>query len=142
MSRRIVKWVHDLCNSSAPAPVLSRSIRARRGAAGEAFAARYLEARAHRIIERNFRCRGGEIDLIADDGDSIIFVEVRVRGSEKFGGARASIDYRKRQRIIHAARYYLAGKHTRPCRFDVVVMAGANGKDIEWIRNAFDDDGA
>lgn len=139
MTRAIVKWVQGLRKPRVSAD--RWTTRAARGAAGEAFAARYLEARAHRIIERNFRCRGGEIDLIADDGSALVFVEVRVRTREDFGGARASIDHQKQRRILHAARYYLAGKHARPCRFDVVLMTGADGEGIEWIRNAFDDDG-
>ncbi len=138
MSRGIVKWVQSLRNPRAPDT--PGPTRAERGAAGEAFAARFLETHKLRIVERNFRCRGGEIDLIADDGESLVFVEVRVRKGQDFGGARASIDHHKQRRILHAAQYYLAGKHARPCRFDVVLMTGADGAGVEWIQDAFQDE--
>ncbi|MFN0300428.1 MAG: YraN family protein [Burkholderiales bacterium] len=138
MSRSIVKWVQGLRNPRAPDS--PGRTRAERGAAGEAFAARFLETHKLRIVERNFRCRGGEIDLIADDGESLVFVEVRVRNRQDFGGARASIDIHKQRRILHAAHYYLAGKHARPCRFDVVLMTKADGAGIEWIQDAFQDE--
>lgn len=123
-----------------PRPRAETPTRAERGAAGEALAAQYLAARGVQTVERNFRCRGGEIDLIAVDGETLVFIEVRVRARSDYGGARASIDYHKQRRILRAAKFYLAGKPARPCRFDVVVMSNANGAGIEWIRNAFDDD--
>ncbi|MSQ18541.1 MAG: YraN family protein [Betaproteobacteria bacterium] len=98
-----------------------------------------LEAHGLKTVLRNFRCRGGEIDLIAVDGETLVFVEVRVRSRDDFGGARASIDHHKQRRILRAAKFYLAGKRARPCRFDVIVMSSAEGAELEWIRNAFDD---
>ena len=105
-----------------------------RGAAGEQLAADYLQGRGLTLIERNFRVRGGEIDLICRDGKALVFVEVRLRGRGDFGGAGASITASKRQRIILAARHYLAGKADCDCRFDCVLI---DGDQLQWIRDAF-----
>ncbi len=90
----------------------------------------------------NYRCRRGEIDLIMVDGETLVFVEVRFRSNPEFGDGAQSIDSRKRNRIITAARYYLL-QHTRPeqypCRFDVVSVSSRSGQhSIDWIQNAFD----
>ena len=113
----------------------------RRGADAEALAAAFLEKQGLRVIERNWRCRFGEIDLVLRDGPVLVFAEVRLRGNPRFGGAAASIDARKRQRLIAAAQLYLASRpalRQRPCRFDAVLMNDAAGAGLEWIRNAFD----
>lgn len=87
-------------------------------------------------VTRNYRCRGGEIDLVMRDGDCLVFVEVRFRRSIGFGGALASIDARKRRRLAVAAEHYLARHGWRgPCRFDVVAFDG--GSKQTWIRDAF-----
>lgn len=87
-------------------------------------------------VTRNHRCRGGEIDLVMRDRDCLVFVEVRYRRSAGFGGALASVDARKQQRIILAAQHYLAGNGWRgPCRFDVVAFDGDGGHT--WVRDAF-----
>ena len=100
-----------------------------------------LMARAGlRILDRNYRVRGGEIDSIALDGDTLVFVEVRFRKSARFGGAAASIDQRKQQRIIRAAQVYLMThpRHThRPCRFDCIVLDALKPDAPEWIKDAF-----
>ena len=89
------------------------------------------------LLERNYRSRFGEIDLIMQDGDTLVFVEVRQRSNPHFGGAAASIDGRKQRRLILTARRYLAKLKRMPqCRFDVVLFG--DGPDPEWIRNAFD----
>ncbi|HEY2629453.1 MAG TPA: YraN family protein, partial [Usitatibacter sp.] len=79
------------------------------------------------IVARNYRTRFGEIDLIARDGETLVFVEVRLRSSDRFGGAAASIDAHKRARIVSAARQYLSrlGRNP-PCRFDVVTLDGGS----------------
>lgn len=105
------------------------------GAAAEELAARHLQSRGLKVIARNYRCRGGEIDLVCRDGATLVFVEVRLRKRQDFGGAAASITPAKQQRLIHAAGHYLAGKPLPDCRFDAVLLDGQN---IEWIRNAFD----
>ncbi len=107
------------------------------GAAAEALAAHFLERRGLRVLERNFRVRGGEIDLVCADGPMLVFVEVRLRRSAGFGGAAASITPAKQRRLILAARHYLAGRPERPCRFDAVLLDGPGAGRIEWIRDAF-----
>lgn len=109
----------------------------RRGAHAEALAAAFLERRGLRIVERNYRCRLGEIDLVARDGGTTVFVEVRRRASASFGGAAASITSGKRARLLKAARHYIARLRTSPpCRFDALLLEGEPPR-IEWIRDAF-----
>jgi putative endonuclease len=107
------------------------------GLAAEALAARFLERQGLAIVARNYRCRAGEIDLVARDGDTLAFVEVRLRGSEGFGGARASVNAAKQRRILQAARHYLAGRPEQPCRCDVVLLDRLDPAHVEWIRDAF-----
>lgn len=105
------------------------------GALAEEQAARFLAAQGLKILARNYRCRGGEIDLICRDGATLVFVEVRLRTNRAFGGAAASITPAKQRRIALAANHYLAGKPLPACRFDAVLLDGAG---IDWIRSAFD----
>lgn len=108
-----------------------------RGDGAEATAAAFLEARGLRIIARNYRCRFGEIDLVARSGATVVFVEVRARASEAFGGAAGSITAAKRRRLLAAARHYLAREGGDcACRFDVVLLAGEPPR-IAWITDAF-----
>jgi putative endonuclease len=107
------------------------------GSAAEDLAARYLERQGLAIVDRNWRCRAGEIDLVARDGATLVFVEVRLRTSAAFGGAAASVDVHKQRRILQAARLYLAGRADTPCRCDVVVLDRLDPAGIEWIRDAF-----
>jgi putative endonuclease len=106
------------------------------GGAAEEAAARHLAREGLQLIARNYRTRLGEIDLIAREGETLVFVEVRLRRSERFGGAAASIDGRKRMRIACAARHFLARLGREPaCRFDVVTL---DGDRVEWLRGAFE----
>jgi putative endonuclease len=107
------------------------------GDAKEQLARAYLERQGLVHVAHNVRCRHGEIDLIMRDGGTLVFVEVRYRRSERFGGAIASIDRRKQARLTAAAGYYLQ-RHPSPlpCRFDVVAIGA--GDRVDWIRNAFD----
>ena len=107
------------------------------GAAAETLAAEFLRRHGLRVLERNWRVRGGEIDLICEDRGCMVFVEVRLRGHSGFGGAAASITPAKQRRIVLAARHYLAGKLECKCRFDAVLLDGLNEAQIEWIQNAF-----
>ena len=107
------------------------------GNLAEALAADYLQFRGLRLIERNYSCRLGEIDLILADGPVLVFVEVRLRRNPDYGGAAASITAAKRQRILQAARHYLSGKPEPPCRFDVVLLDALAAERIEWIKDAF-----
>ncbi len=117
----------------------TRGVPTRAQAAGgeaESAAARFLEHRGLAIVARNYRTRFGEIDLIARDGPTLVFVEVRMRSSERYGGAAASIGFRKRARIEAAARQFLAGLTRQPpCRFDVITF---DGDTPTWLRGAFE----
>jgi len=109
----------------------------RRGGPDEDLAAAFLERQGLKILERNYRCRFGEIDLVAAGDAVLVFVEVRARKSEAFGGAAGSITATKRRRIVAAARHFLAThKVDRACRFDVVLLHG-DERRIEWLTNAF-----
>ena len=94
------------------------------------------------IVTRNFRTRLGEIDLIARDGDSLVFVEGRMRSSRAFGGAAGSVTHAKRARWVAAARVYLAkiGREP-PCRFDVVLMDAIDAERVVWERDVLSDAG-
>jgi putative endonuclease len=108
------------------------------GARAESLAANFLAARGLAIVERNFRTRMGEIDVIARDRGTIVFVEVRKRKSDAYGGAAASITGAKRARLIAAAQGYLATlRREPPCRFDAVLIDGADPPRIEWHRDVF-----
>jgi len=106
----------------------------------ESRSATLLEAAGLQILKRNYRCRGGELDIIASDGQVLIVVEVRLRSSQRYGGAAASITWRKRQRIVRATRHLLASHPNLarlPVRFDALVASDTHAP-LEWIRNAFD----
>lgn len=109
----------------------------RRGTAFEALAASFLQSRGLAIVARNYQCRIGEIDIVAREGATTVFVEVRRRASNAFGGAAASITMNKRARLLRAARHYLSRLRVVPqCRFDALLIEGEPPR-IEWIRNAF-----
>lgn len=114
----------------------------RAGQLAENLAARFLEQRRLAVLVRNYRCRGGEIDLVCRDGRTLVFVEVRLRRNAGFGGAAASITATKQRRLVLAAQHYLAatGQHDHDCRFDCILLDGADGQRIEWIKNAFSAD--
>lgn len=108
-----------------------------RGAAAEQQAAAYLQQNGLLLVESNFSCRFGEVDLVMKDGAVLVFVEVRLRGSSIFGGAAASITTAKQSKIIKAAQFYLQGlKVQPPCRFDAVLLD--NIGELEWIKHAFE----
>lgn len=107
------------------------------GAQAEALAAIFLERHGLSILERNHRCRGGEVDLICRDGSSVVFVEVRLRNTNAHGGAAGSITPAKRRRLILAARHWLAGRPEMPSRFDAVLLDRLDANAIEWVKNAF-----
>jgi putative endonuclease len=103
-------------------------------------AERLLVAAGLHILQRNYRCRHGEIDLIAQDGGTLVFVEVRSRSRQDFGSAAESVTTTKQRRIIAAARHYLSTLPRLPaCRFDVVTL-DAGGEPV-WIKSAFEDMG-
>ena len=106
------------------------------GGRAEALAATFLLQQGLAIVARNFRTRFGEIDLIARDGRVLVFVEVRMRRSVRYGGAVESITSRKRARLVAAASGYLAmiGREP-PCRFDAILMRSLDAATIEWRRD-------
>ena len=114
--------------------------RANRGRFGEEQAARYLQLRGYRIVERNYRCRLGEIDLIARRGGFLVFVEVKQRRDARFAEAREFVTAAKQGRILAAAQCYLAqtGSRLQP-RFDVIEVYGSEGERLrfEHIVDAF-----
>ncbi len=101
----------------------------------ERMAERYLIGHGLSLVDRNFRTRFGEIDLIMRDAETLVFIEVRLRKNNDFGGAAASIGLHKQRRIVTAAQQYIAAlRHPPPCRFDAVLIMGTN---IEWLKDAF-----
>jgi len=108
-----------------------------RGKAAEQLAAAFLKRAGLRIILTNYRCRFGEIDIIAGDGPTTVFVEVRRRRSARFGGAGASITAAKQARLLRSAHHYLSGATVTPaCRFDAILIDGDPPR-LQWLRNAF-----
>ena len=109
-----------------------------RGAFAEADAATALLAAGYRIVERNFACKAGELDIVAREGATVVFVEVRLRRPGAFGDAADSITAAKRARLIAAAREYLARLPRTPaCRFDVVLLDSLDPSRVVWVRDAF-----
>jgi putative endonuclease len=106
-----------------------------RGERGEEIACELLRARGYRIVARNWRTRSGEIDIIARDGDVLVFVEVKARSGSGFGGPRAAVDRRKQHRIVSAARAFASEMDcTLPMRFDVVTVQPSR---VRLLRDAF-----
>ncbi len=111
------------------------------GKQGEVLACDELRRRGYAILARRYRTRFGEIDIIARDDRTLVFVEVKTRRSAGFGGATAAVGFRKQRRLINMARSYLVGFNGReppPCRFDVVgVTLAGDTPVVELIVNAF-----
>ena len=114
-----------------------------RGEDYETRAAGLLKARGLTLVMRNFGGRSGEIDIIAREGDRLVFIEVRARSNCRYNGAASSVDKRKRQRIIRTAQLFLQREPryaNMPCRFDVIAFEPPEsgvGRRIRWIRGAF-----
>ena len=126
-------------NTTSERCALARSDGRGDGQRAEALAARFLERHGLAVVARNVRCRGGELDLVCRDGKTLVFVEVRLRRNAAYGGAAESITVRKQQRVVLAARHYLAthgasSTADRACRFDCVLL---DGEKIDWLRDAF-----
>ena len=103
------------------------------GRDAEARALAFLQQQGLTLIEKNFRCRAGEIDLIMHDVQTLVFIEVRSRKNQRFGGAAASVGPVKQQRLWRSASLYLL-KYPKPpaCRFDLVAI---EGNDLRWMKN-------
>jgi putative endonuclease len=116
-------------------------MRKRTGTRGEALAASYLADAGYRIVEVNYRCRFGEIDIIAWEGATLVFVEVKCRHSEAYGAPQLAVGMKKQNKISKIALHYLAEKHLQnhPARFDVVAVLLLHSETrIELIRGAFE----
>jgi putative endonuclease len=112
------------------------------GLEAEKLAATFLANHGLMLVTQNYHCRFGEIDLIMMDAKTLVFIEVKLRSNNQFGGAAASITSQKQQKMILTAQHYLQ-QHVKnqsqmACRFDAVLMHKADLNSIEWIRNAFE----
>jgi putative endonuclease len=110
------------------------------GKTGEEIAIQYLLQQGYQVLERNYRCRFGEIDLIAQDGSTLAFIEVKTRRSQKFGPAAAAVTLEKQRHLVKASQVYLTRKRKAHelCRFDVVTIElDALISHIELIKDAF-----
>jgi putative endonuclease len=117
----------------------------RSGASGEDLACQHLRRKGYTILARNFRCRSGEIDVVARDGPTVVFVEVKERKGSSHGAGHEGVTFGKRRRVIRAARLFVASRgyaEAQPCRFDVVSIDWREGEPV--VRHdpgAFDVDG-
>ncbi|SHE48411.1 putative endonuclease [Desulfacinum infernum DSM 9756] len=119
--------------------------RKKTGRESEAAAEDYLRRQGLRVLDRNVRCALGELDLVAQDGQQVVFVEVRSHRSRRWGRAQESVTFAKRKKIVQLALWYLKSRSLQgvSVRFDVVVVHWNEGRpDVSWIPNAFDADGA
>ena len=111
------------------------------GARWEKVAESFLSAKGLNLLHRNFSCRFGEIDLVMEDGATIVFVEVKYRASNRHGSGADAVTLQKQRKICRTAAWFLARNPRRAeqaCRFDVIsIVTGQGDQDIRWIRNAF-----
>lgn len=115
--------------------------RKRLGAAGEEAALSYLMRQGYRLLEKNYRCRLGEIDLIAEDGESVVFIEVKTRSNLLFGVPQEAVDHSKQKKIRRIAQHFLLsrGLEEKPVRFDVIAVLYSETGDfvIEHLKSVF-----
>ncbi len=109
------------------------------GDRGEDLAVRFLKNKGFKILKRNYTAPVGEIDIIARDGSTLVFVEVKARKGERFGLPVEAVDHRKRQKLSSVAMHYLSGLREQPrARFDIVgILVGEDGEKIEHVEDAF-----
>jgi len=117
--------------------------RQQAGREAEAHALQHLQQQGLRLVTQNWLCKRGELDLVMLDGDTVVFVEVRYRRHAGWGGALESVDFRKREKLVLAAQFFLQKEScwaNSPCRFDVVAINGDPGTapSLNWLKNAFD----
>lgn len=110
------------------------------GKNGEAEALKFLEKNGLKLIEQNYHCRQGEIDLIMRDQETLVFIEVRFRKNSLYGSPLETVDHKKQAKIITTTQHYLSrNPSSRQIRFDVIGLSpNRNGIDIQWAKNAFD----
>lgn len=107
------------------------------GAIAEQIAVKFLQQKGLILIETNFRCKYGEIDLIMRDDNTLVFVEVRLRNNQSYGGAGMSITPHKQKKLTHSAEYYLQKHGNVACRFDAILLSDTDINTVEWLQNAF-----
>ena len=111
------------------------------GRSGESVAARYLKHNGYRIVSTNYRAKTGEIDIVAEEGGALVFVEVKMRRQSAYGSPQAAVDKRKQRKIARTAQHYLATTRQtgRRSRFDVLAITVMDGKtSFKIIKNAFE----
>ena len=138
MLGRLIAWLWsgDACTRAGQ----SSASRIRLGAWGERVAARHLKRSGYRIISRNFRAAGAEIDLVALDGETLVFVEVKTRLGARAGDPQEAVDWRKQSTIRRAAVIFASRNRaeSRPMRFDVVAITGDGvERRVEIVKDAF-----
>jgi len=112
------------------------------GSVTEQFAEKHLTQQGLTIIDKNFHCRQGEIDLIMQEDETLVFVEVKYRKSNTYGGAIAAVSFAKQKKIKYCAAFFLhkaqLNEYNTPCRFDVIALEGdINNPKVTWLKNAF-----
>ena len=111
------------------------------GDKAETYAADFLQSKGLQLLHKNFSSAGGEIDLIMQDREDLVFVEVRLRNNTAYGSAVESVNYYKQNKIIRTGLYYMQKQrllYRVNCRFDIVgISTGVSGPEIEWVKNAF-----
>ena len=119
--------------SSSQTVARSDNQRRNEGSVAEERALAHLVRQGLSLVQRNYRYKGGEIDLVMRDGNTLVFIEVRKRASMRFGGAVASIDHAKQARLVKTAQHFLQNlSPVPPCRFDVVAQ---EGEHLSWLQN-------
>ncbi|HHC71416.1 MAG TPA: YraN family protein [Thiotrichales bacterium] len=110
------------------------------GREAERLARLHLERAGLSMRDHNYRAPTGELDLVMEEGDTLVFVEVRLRRNPRFGGGIASVDGRKREKIVRTAAHYLQRHRLshRQCRFDVISVGDGDPPAIQWLRGAFE----
>ena len=120
---------------------LDKAWRRRKGGRFEEIALAWLQTHGLHLVQRNYRCKLGEIDLVMRDRELLVFVEVRFRGTRSQVAASETVDFRKQQKLLRAARHFLLWNRQLadlPCRFDVLGISTEEGRaQYDWIRNAF-----
>ncbi|WP_348693341.1 YraN family protein [Duganella fentianensis] len=115
---------------------MASTLQQQLGQQGEDRALAYLQQQGLQLLERNFRCKVGELDLIMQHGAVLVFVEVRQRASHRYGGAAASVTPAKQRRLLRAAQYFLLRYAALPpCRFDLLAIDGEN---LSWMQNVLE----
>ena len=104
----------------------------------EQLALSYLQQQGLILVQQNYQCKAGEIDLVMRDGATLVFIEVKYRASSAFGGALAAVNFSKQQKLLRSCRWYLQQHRLsdQPCRLDVLAIEGVAPYQYQWLKNA------